>query len=482
MVSRNDYKTDGNTLRDAIDGDPGRDPFVVTMRNWTEAGYNYKPSSSPVFMVRKGPWKLIYAGQADNKNVDMLFNLDEDSIEMNNLIGLNGDTASESVIGKAEHLKAMLVRYLEQSQHPATQDVKMRRTWRDMKYWCGDSFIDFSAGSIGSKYLYVGGPAGTSISISIEDDAVGRFGLKLEESLGDLYEDKGVAIVAIHHFAADSMYEMVGESLAALSIVYGNASSYEEKRVKLAPPAIGSTSPDDGIMASKGFKTQLDFILSEQQEQEPSEAIVAMEPTYKITPMPTMMQCLGSSLDPSGKLYAGNFICSSNFQYRFGLASDGDLSLWHRETKIWSAGTCCVGTDTYALLQSRGNLVVYSFVEEDSEDDALTKTLLWASKTGQNLPSTLIIDDDVSVQIRTPSGEILWSIGEDNGLFLDGIVPSANVLGLNAAAEYPDDDLSPNHGSTSTSSDAAQRVSAIRSRVPSLFTFCVLLHTWALVF
>ena len=483
LVSRSDYKTDGNTLRDAIDGDPGRDPFVVTMRNWTEAGYNYKPSSSPAFMIRKGPWKLVYAGQADNENVDMLFNLEEDSFEMNNLIGLNGDTASESVIGKAEHLKAMLVRYLEQSQHPATQDVKLRRTWRDMKYWCGDSFIDFSAGRIGTEYLYVGGPAGTSISISIKDDAIGRFGLKLEESLGDLFEDKGVAIVAIHHFAAGPMYEMVGESSAALSIVYGNASSYEEKRVKLhvAPPAMGSTPTDEGIMASKDFKNQLDFILSEQQEHEPYETIVAMEPTYKITPMPTAMRCLGSSLDPSGKLYAGNFICSSNFQYRFGLARDGDLSLWNMETKIWSAGTCCVGSDTYALLQSRGNLVVHSFVEKDSEDDALTKTLLWASKTGQNPLSTLIIDDDASVQIRTPSGEILWSIGEDNWLFFDGIVPSANVLGLNSAAEYPGNDLSPDHDSTSTSSGAARRVSTIRSRV-SLFTFCVLLHTWVLVF
>lgn len=310
---------------------------------------------SPAFMIRKGPWKLIYAGQTDNKNVDMLFNLDEDPAEMNNLIGLNGNTASDSVVGKAEHLKAMLVRYLKTSQHPATQDVKMRRTWRDMKYWCGDSLVDFSTDRIGTKYLYVGAPVGTSISITVQGDAVGRFGVKLEESLGDLYEDNGVAIFAIRHFGGGPMYEMIGESSAALSIVYGNASSYEEKRVKIAPPAMDSAPTGAGIIASKDFKNQLDFLLSEQQEQEPDGTIVVIEPkapTYKMTPMPTTMQCLGSSLDPSGKLYAGNFICSPNFWYRFGLARDGDLSLWHRETKIWSAGTCCVGSDTYALLQS----------------------------------------------------------------------------------------------------------------------------------
>jgi hypothetical protein len=62
------------------------------------------------------------------KVVDMLFDLEDDPHEMNNLLGSNSATATDSTIGKAEHLRALLQDYLVKMGHPAAETIKMRRT------------------------------------------------------------------------------------------------------------------------------------------------------------------------------------------------------------------------------------------------------------------------------------------------------------------------------------------------------------------
>ena len=50
------------------------------------------------------------------------------------------------------------------------------------------------------------------------------------------------------------------------------------------------------------------------------------------------------------RLYIGEFICSPDGRFRFGMSDDGDLSLWDQSTypsiKVWSADTCCSDEDS----------------------------------------------------------------------------------------------------------------------------------------
>ena len=77
-------------------------------------------------------------------------------------------------------------------------------------------------------------------------------------------------------------------------------------------------------------------------------------------------------------------------------------------------------------------------------------------------------------------------VGEDKGLFDDGMASSANVVGLNAAADYPDD-LSPGHTintskGLATSSGTAQSVSPHpKSKFLSLCFVCCFV-AWAFIF
>ena len=130
-----------------------------------------------------------------------------------------------------------------------------------------------------------------------------------------------------------------------------------------------------------------------------------------------MKRC-ASILFPGEELSAVNkpsFIYSPNRKYKFGMAPDGDLSLWHQQdtngtvVKVWSAGTCCEGTNVHAVLQkSDGNLVVYSTLNE-------TKKALWDSKISTkgtvleigNDGKARVFNNDIGSSILRPR-HVLW--------------------------------------------------------------------------
>ena len=72
------------------------------------------------------------------------------------------------------------------------------------------------------------------------------------------------------------------------------------------------------------------------------------------------------------RLSPGEYICSYDDNYIFGVSPDGDLSLWNGTIngpkKVWSAGTCC--RSAFAQLQVDDNLVVRDGTK-----------LLWESQT-----------------------------------------------------------------------------------------------------
>jgi hypothetical protein len=146
-------------------------------------------------------------------------------------------------------------------------------------------------------------------------------------------------------------------------------------------------------------------------------------PTISPTPVPTITRrptpgpttipdtCSGpSELGPGERLYAErepSFICSPNGKYRFGMTWDGDLTLWAGKTKVWSAGTCCKGSDAFVAMQrTGGNLVVRSYVEIDSEDDV--SKAHWSSGTSGNPNAMLRLDDDGQSRIISAGETILW--------------------------------------------------------------------------
>jgi len=111
----------------------------------------------PSFMVRKGPYKLMMQKLADSNEMDMMFDLNQDPFEVNNLLGKYSMDADEKVIAKAEHLRCLLLDWmirLDNGQYfsdPANNygegqgdinEVRNRQKWRQIGLWSSGSMND----------------------------------------------------------------------------------------------------------------------------------------------------------------------------------------------------------------------------------------------------------------------------------------------------------------------------------------------------
>ena len=345
----------------------------------------------------------------------MLFNLDEDPAETNNLLGLNADTASDSVIGKAEHLKAMLFKYLVDGNHPAAPAVQQRRTWRELPFWLESSsiaFRDLLADGTRTEYLYLGTKVGEAVSVSVVGSD-GHFSLKLDSQY--LNENAGFAIVEVR-FA--KIRQGLPQENSTLIV---QIETRTEEVVNLSPPTrtIGSIN----VVASvdESFADQLRFTASTSNsptvhvapESPPtSHPTTSLAQSSDPTELPPCTNDLSSQLLPGDKLFSDQlpqFICSPNGQYRFGLASDGNLSVWYGSIVIWSANTCCKGSGTYLNMQRDGNMVVYTYNEGDDSEDTF-ETSIYSSETYDNANAFLTLDNDGRVRIHAADDpkKILW--------------------------------------------------------------------------
>jgi hypothetical protein len=99
---------------------------------------------------------------ASSPIVDMLYNLELDPYETKNLLGSNkGGLPDLEVIGKAEHLKALLIEWMTRMDGPERlysdrrfnlnegrgdiEEVKNRRTWGKVRYWERDRELNFGS-------------------------------------------------------------------------------------------------------------------------------------------------------------------------------------------------------------------------------------------------------------------------------------------------------------------------------------------------
>ncbi|MCJ8329038.1 MAG: sulfatase-like hydrolase/transferase [Lentisphaeria bacterium] len=172
------------------------------------------------FMVRKGNYKLMLTKLAKSNRLDMMYDIESDPFEMKNLVGKNGLSASEEIIGKAEHLKCLLLEWMLRMDGPEKYfsdpkynffegegdytEIDKRREWKKLDLWISDKSIRFGKRVFDKKnavfkrneYLYLGRTtAGKSTIKSIELSGDGKKGFSipaLKKSI--LHEGKYIRI------------------------------------------------------------------------------------------------------------------------------------------------------------------------------------------------------------------------------------------------------------------------------------------------
>lgn len=139
----------------------------------------------PGFMVVKGTYKLMMQKLSDSQQVDMMFNLAEDPLERNDLLGRGAMDADTRAIEKAEHMRCLLLDWMErldggvngdQSYFSDTannyndrggdiNEIRNRQQWRRIGLWTSagndDPLIFGKVSWTGSEFvrhewLYVG--------------------------------------------------------------------------------------------------------------------------------------------------------------------------------------------------------------------------------------------------------------------------------------------------------------------------------------
>jgi arylsulfatase A-like enzyme len=181
-------KSDGSSFRPFIEGTSNNDLFdetaVVSEWDFRDPIDNVTLSRTlddrPNFMVRHGNFKLLMHKKADSPKPDVLYNLAEDPFEMNNLINPKGPAPADAVIGKAEHLRYLLIDWMQRMQQSTNNsfysdpiynanegsgdinEITNRQSWRPSVIWVSDQVLVFrKAFLVGSNYvrnewLYIG--------------------------------------------------------------------------------------------------------------------------------------------------------------------------------------------------------------------------------------------------------------------------------------------------------------------------------------
>lgn len=188
---------DGSSLRPLLEKRSYNEEFdenvVVAEWDYRMHGNNNKLTRSiderPPLMVRKGDWKLMIHRTTTSNEIDMMFNLASDPYELNNVIGKNAPTASTASLMTAEHLRCLLVEWMQRMDgdqryysDPANNygegngdisDVQSRQSWPALGFWMSDTEgLQFGPGTwidgryTRNEYMYLGTRTSGDIPIS----------------------------------------------------------------------------------------------------------------------------------------------------------------------------------------------------------------------------------------------------------------------------------------------------------------------------
>ena len=114
-----DYKSDGESLRDLIENKAtNHGDYVVT--EW-----DYRGPVQPNYMIVKDGWKMMIPYTEDSKVLNVLYNLNDDPHEINNLLGKNPDKSKYQQ--KTEELRTHLLEWLQKNNSKHYLGVSKRK-------------------------------------------------------------------------------------------------------------------------------------------------------------------------------------------------------------------------------------------------------------------------------------------------------------------------------------------------------------------
>ena len=111
--------------------------------------------------------------------------------------------------------------------------------------------------------------------------------------------------------------------------------------------------------------------------------------------------CVGDEISADEDIGSGEYLCSPDGAYRFGLDDTGKLVLLAGNEEIWNPGTL---SGVHLAMRGDGNLVLYGDAD----------VMLWGSATGGNSGARVGLDDGGVVSVHL-DGAVLWSLAA-NGL------------------------------------------------------------------
>lgn len=205
-------KSQGVSLRRFIDGTPINEVYDETVAivewdyreplNGTRLSRNL--DSQPNFMVRHGDFKLMIHKKANSNKRDVLYYLAIDPFETSNRIDPDNGPPPDDIIGKAEHLKCLLLEWMERMEggrndhysnpvYNANEgqgdmlEIHLRQSWPRVPFWVGSSVLKFGPPQrygdtryIRHEWLYIGRRTPGTVEItkmSIEGDDASLFSL-----------------------------------------------------------------------------------------------------------------------------------------------------------------------------------------------------------------------------------------------------------------------------------------------------------------
>jgi arylsulfatase A-like enzyme len=109
------HASDGKSLRRYLEGKNTNDQaYAVSEWNW-------RGPIQPNLMVRTKRWKFFCPNRSDSKVMNVLYDLENDPHEVNNLLGKNPDR--QRYVQQGEKMKAMLIEWLQQVDSPHLEEV-----------------------------------------------------------------------------------------------------------------------------------------------------------------------------------------------------------------------------------------------------------------------------------------------------------------------------------------------------------------------
>jgi arylsulfatase A-like enzyme len=165
-----DDNSDGKSLRPFIEGTEYNKDYDEGNVVFAEWDYRMPDSPGsddmdrdiddrPSFLVRKGNYKLMMQKLSSSKQMDMMFDLENDPFEMDNLLGRNAEDADTSIIHKAEHLRCLLLDWMKRLDgdegyfsDPAANygdndgdinEIRRRQKWKQVGFWISDEVLEF---------------------------------------------------------------------------------------------------------------------------------------------------------------------------------------------------------------------------------------------------------------------------------------------------------------------------------------------------